>query len=72
MTRLTEWLCLQFLKPFLQKAAFRFLFGQRQGPLVRLAGFGGSSQATAQIGASRVGQVVVGQITIRQDVVNDH
>lgn len=62
--------CLDFPKASVKETAFGFLLGQSQSPFIGFAGLGRSSQPAAQIGAGCVSQVVVGQIAIRQDVVD--
>ena len=60
----------QFPKAFLKETAFRLLMRQSQCSFVRLSGIGRSSQATAQVSASGVGQVVLGQIAPVKDVID--
>jgi len=61
----------QFAQSALQEPAFRFLAGKLERPLVGRPGFRGPPEAAAQVGPSRMGQVVVGKITTIEDRVDE-
>src|SRR5260370_15398654 len=61
------WKCGQ---PSLKKTPFRLLLSEFQGTLVRCPGLGHSSEPPANVCPCRMRQVVIRQITAREDGVN--
>jgi hypothetical protein len=60
----------QFPKPFFEEPPFRFQPRERQGALVGRTGLGSPVQPPAQIPPGRVREVVVGQLTARENGIN--
>ena len=56
--RLGERNSANFMKPFLEKTAFRLLLGKCQGPFVGSGGIPLSAEPAAEIGTGGMGQVV--------------
>src|SRR5262245_41381875 len=61
----------QLRQPALKKSPFRFLSGQLQGPQIRCLGLGRSTQPTAQVGPRGVRQMIIGQITDSENLINE-
>jgi hypothetical protein len=59
----------QFGQSALEKPSFWFLLSERQGPPVGVARIGDSPEPAAQVGSSRVRQMVVRKLTIGEQGV---